>query len=107
MSRRREETADCPVCPWCGKAFYMGVSAEEWGWTSRLYLRGGHVAALCSYSCLRAYEAPRLERQRAKMAREFALAAAGTSTIEMQCGYGRGKYIALAEGLLEASTVTK
>lgn len=95
-------------CRQCGRVFHLGdLSAEDWGYTSRLRRREGKPVALCSYRCLREWEAPALARKRARIEREFALAAMGTSIVEMQQGRNNQRYQDKVKALADASTVTK
>lgn len=74
-------------CPVCKRRFYQSVAAERWGYSSRLSRKQNRIkkiVCLCSYKCLKAYEAPLLEANRRQMAEEFEMALYGTSRVEMK-----------------------
>lgn len=56
-------------CAKCGKTFIMRCSIDEYGW--KLYTNKKRWW-FCSYSCMRAVEAPKVIKARKKVAKEIA-----------------------------------
>jgi len=58
-------------CPQCKRVFSASVNAHEWGYAIRV---GTRTKMLCSYTCMKKFEEPILEKKRKRIAKEFRLA---------------------------------